>query len=130
MGKKLYIGNLAYSVTEDALNEFFGAVGAVESCRIITDKFTGKSKGFGFIEMDSDDNAKACIEQLDGKEIDGRALRVSEAREKPAGGGGGRGGYGGGGGGGGRGGYGGGGGGRGGYGGGGGGGGRGGRGGY
>lgn len=120
MGKKLYVGNLPFSVTEGSLSDYFGSVGAVESCRIITDRDSGRSKGFGFVEMATDEEAQKAIDELNGKELDGRALTVNEARpEQPrsggfGGGGGGRGGFGGGGGGrsGGRGGFGGGGGGR------------------
>ena len=124
MGKKLYVGNLAWGVTDADLQEMFSAHGTVQSAQVIMDRDTGRSKGFGFVEMGSDQEAQAAIQAMNGKEIDGRALTVNEARPKTEGGGG-RGGYGGGGGGGGRGGrggYGGGGGGGGGYGGGGGGG--------
>jgi cold-inducible RNA-binding protein len=131
MGKKLYVGNLAYGVTDSDLLRMFEEHGTVQSAQVIMDRDTGRSKGFGFVEMGSDAEAQAAIQALNGSEIQGRSLTVNEARPKEGGGGGGgRGGYGGGGGGGGRrggGGYGGGGGGggRGGYGGGGGGGGRG-----
>lgn len=125
MGKKLYVGNLSYDVDSSALEQLFGAHGTVESSQIISDRDTGRSKGFGFVEMSSDSEAQAAIAALNGQEHGGRALTVNEAKPKEnrtgGGGGGGRGGYGGGGGGGGRGGGGGG------YGGGGGGGGRGGR---
>jgi RNA recognition motif-containing protein len=134
MGKKLYVGNLSYDVDSSALEELFAPFGTVQSAEIISDRDTGRSKGFGFVEMSTDAEAQAGIEGLNGKENNGRALTVNEAKPReargPGGGGGGggrRGGFGGGGGGGGRGGFGGGGGGRGGYGGGGGGGGRGGR---
>ena len=124
MGKKLYVGNLPYSVGDSELQRMFEAHGTVVSAQVIMDRDTGRSKGFGFVEMGSDQEAQAAITALHGSDVDGRALTVNEARPKPEGGrgpgGGGRGGYGGGGGG--RGGYGGGGGGRGGYGGGGGGG--------
>jgi RNA recognition motif-containing protein len=128
MGRKLYVGNLSYDVDSSALQDLFSAHGTVDSAQIITDRDTGRSKGFGFVEMSSDAEAQAAIAALNGQEHGGRALTVNEAKPKEnrsggGGGGGGRGGYGGGGGGGGRGGYGGGGGGgRGGYGGGGGGG--------
>ncbi len=138
MGKKLYVGNLAYSVESSELEQMFGAHGTVQSAEVIADRDTGRSKGFGFVEMSTDEEAQAAIAALNGQQSNGRALTVNEAKpreDRPrggGGGGGGRGGYGGGGGGGGRGGYGGGGGGgggrgggRGGYGGGGGGGGRG-----
>ena len=129
MGKKLYVGNLSYSVDSSELEQLFTAHGQVVSAQSINDRDTGRSKGFGFVEMANDAEAEAAIAALNGHEHGGRALTVNEARPREerggGGGGGGRGGYGGGGGGG-RGGYGGGGGGggRGGYGGGGGGGGR------
>ncbi len=98
MGKKLYVGNLAFSTTESALNEMFSAFGTVESVRLITDRDSGRSKGFGFVEMGSDDEAQKAIADLNGKELEGRALTVNEARpQEPRSGGGG--GYGGGGGG-------------------------------
>jgi RNA recognition motif-containing protein len=112
MGKKLYVGNLAYSVGDSQLQQIFEAHGSVQSAQVIMDRDTGRSKGFGFVEMGSDQEAQAAISALNGKEIEGRALTVNEARPKTeggggrGGGGGGRGGYGGGGGGGGgRGGY-------------------------
>jgi len=80
MAKKLYVGNLSYQTTEDSLRELFAAAGTVESATIINDKFSGRSKGFGFVEMATDEEAKKAIEMLDGKEIDGRNLRVNEAR--------------------------------------------------
>src|SRR3954467_13948780 len=111
MGKKLYVGNLPYSVADTQLQQMFEAHGSVQSAQVIMDRDTGRSKGFGFVEMGSDQEAQAAISALNGKEIDGRALTVNEARPKPeggggrGGGGGGGGGDGGGGGGGGRGGY-------------------------
>ncbi len=114
MGKKLYVGNLAYSVGDSELQQIFEAHGSVQSAQVIMDRDTGRSKGFGFVEMGSDQEAQAAIGALNGKEVEGRALTVNEARPKTegggggrgaGGGGGGRGGYGGGGGGGGRGGY-------------------------
>lgn len=113
MGKKLYVGNLPYSVGDSELQRLFEPHGGVQSAQVIMDRDTGRSKGFGFVEMGSDQEAQAAIAALNGHQIDGRPLTVNEARPKPegGGGGGGRGGYGGGGGGG-RGGYGGGGGGR------------------
>src|SRR5215218_10242561 len=116
MGKKLYVGNLSYDVDSSALEQMFASHGTVESAQIITDRDTGRSKGFGFVEMSTDAEAQAAITAMNGAQIDGRPLTVNETRPKEprgGGGGGGRGGYGGGGGGG-RGGYGGGGG-RGGY---------------
>jgi RNA recognition motif-containing protein len=113
MTKKLYVGSLSYNTTEDQLRDLFAAHGAVESARIIIDKFSNRSKGFGFVEMSSDEEAQKAIEGMNGKEVDGRTLVVNEARpEAPRTGGGGGGGRGGGGGYGGRGGGGGGGGGR------------------
>jgi RNA recognition motif-containing protein len=110
MGKKLYVGNLAYGISDSDLQQLFEPHGTVESAQVIMDRDTGRSKGFGFVEMGSDQEAQAAIAALNGKEIEGRALTVNEARPKTegggrgGGGGGGRGGYGGGGGGG-RGGY-------------------------
>ena len=114
MGKRLYVGNLSYNVDSSQLQELFSAHGTVVSAQVISDRETGRSKGFGFVEMGSDEEAQAAIAAMNGQQHDGRALTVNEARprEGGGGGGGGRGGYGGGGGG--RGGYGGGGG-RGGY---------------
>ncbi len=109
MGKKLYVGNLPYSVGDGDLEQMFSAHGTVQSAQVIMDRDTGRSKGFGFVEMGSDQEAQAAIAAMNGKDMDGRALTVNEARPKTegggGGGGGGRGGYGGGGGGGGRGGY-------------------------
>jgi RNA recognition motif-containing protein len=99
MGKKLYVGNLAYGVTDSDLEQIFSPHGTVQSAQVIIDRDTGRSKGFGFVEMGSDQEAQTAIQALDGKELEGRALKVNEARPKEGGGGGGRGGYGGGGGG-------------------------------
>jgi RNA recognition motif-containing protein len=99
MGKKLYVGNLGYGVTDADLSQLFAPQGTVESATVIMDKMTGRSKGFGFVEMSSDTEAQAAIAALNGKEYDGRALTVNEAKPRESGGGG-RGGYGGGGGGG------------------------------
>ena len=88
----IYAGNLAYSVTDQSLEELFAEFGSVDSARVIQDRDTGRSKGFGFVEMSSDDDAKKAIEELNGKEIDGREVTVNEARPKPQGGGGGGGG--------------------------------------
>jgi RNA recognition motif-containing protein len=101
MGKKLYVGNLSYDVDSSALEQLFSAHGTVQSAQIINDRDTGRSKGFGFVEMGSDDEANAAIAELNGKDHGGRALTVNEAKpreNRPSGGGGG--GYGGGGGGG------------------------------
>jgi cold-inducible RNA-binding protein len=105
MGKKLYVGNLTFGVTDAELEQLFAAHGTVQSAQVIMDRDTGRSKGFGFVEMGSDQEAQAACAALNGKDMNGRALTVNEARPKEGGGGGGRGGYGGGGGGGGRGGY-------------------------
>jgi len=107
MGKKLYVGNLSYGIGDSDLQRIFEPHGTVQSAQVIMDRDTGRSKGFGFVEMGSDAEAQAAIQALNGSEVEGRALTVNEARPKPEGGGGGRGGgYGGGGGGGrGRGGY-------------------------
>ena len=107
MGRKLYVGNLPYSATEQSLREAFSASGTVDSVSVITDRDTGQSKGFAFIEMSTDQEAQAATEAMNGKTLDGRQIKVNEAKPKGSGGGGGggRGGYGGGGGGGGRGGY-------------------------
>jgi len=95
MGRKLYVGNLAYSVTASDLEKLFAPFGTVESAQVVTDRATGQSKGFGFVEMSSDQEAQAAIAGLNGQEVSGRALTVNEARPKE-GGGGGRGGFGGG----------------------------------
>jgi RNA recognition motif-containing protein len=78
----IYVGNLSYGVSEDNLREVFEAYGEVSSCKVITDKYSGRSKGFGFVEMDNDSEAQAAIDQLDGAEIDGREVRVNEARPR------------------------------------------------
>jgi RNA recognition motif-containing protein len=98
MGKKLYVGNLAYTVTDSELQQMFEPHGTVQSAQVIIDRDTGRSKGFGFVEMGSDDEAQAAISAMHGAEMGGRTLTVNEARPKPdAGrGGGGGGGYGGG----------------------------------
>ena len=98
MGKKLYVGNLSYSVSDSDLQQMFAAHGTVQSAQVIMDRDTGRSKGFGFVEMRNDQEAQAAIQALNGQENGGRALTVNEARPKTEGGG--RGGYGGGGGGG------------------------------
>jgi RNA recognition motif-containing protein len=80
MGKKLYVGNLPYSATEDSLKETFSRFGTVESVAIITDRDTGRSKGFGFIELATSQEAAEAIGKMDGAELDGRTIKVSEAR--------------------------------------------------
>lgn len=108
MGKKLYVGNLSFQTTSQDLQDFFAQAGTVESASVISDRDTGQSKGFAFVEMSSDEEAAAAIEQFNGKELDGRMLKVNEARPRESrpggggrgfggGGGGNRGGYGGGG---------------------------------
>src|SRR5919112_3841977 len=111
MGSKLYVGNLSYNTTSSDLEQLCAQHGTVQSAEVISDRETGRSKGFGFVQMGSDEEAQAAIAALNGQEVDGRALTVNEAKpreDRPrggGGGGGGRGGYGGGGGGGGRGGF-------------------------
>jgi RNA recognition motif-containing protein len=111
VAKKLYVGNLPYSVSDAELRTMFEPFGNVESVQVIMDRDTGRSKGFGFVEMSSSEEGQAAIQAMHDKELGGRKLVVNEARPKEdrgprgGGGGGGRGGYGGGGGGGGRGGY-------------------------
>jgi RNA recognition motif-containing protein len=95
MGKKLYVGNLAYGVTDSSLEQMFAAHGTVQSAQVIIDRDTGRSKGFGFVEMSSDQEAQAAIGALNGSQIEGRSLTVNEARPRPEGAGR-RGGYGGG----------------------------------
>jgi RNA recognition motif-containing protein len=105
MATKLFVGNLPFNTTSADLESLFGQVGAVSSVNIITDKFTGRSRGFGFVEMSNNDEAKTAIERFNGHELQGRALTVNEAKpQEPRSGGGGRS-FGGGGGGGGRGGF-------------------------
>ncbi len=105
MSTKLYVGNLSFHLTSDDLQEHFAQAGTVESAKVIEDRETGRSRGFGFVEMSSAEEAQAAIEQFNGEDLDGRSLVVNEARareERGGGGnrgGGGRGGYGGGGGG-------------------------------
>ena len=103
MGSKLYVGNLSYDTTSSDLEQLFAQYGAVQSAEVINDRDTGRSKGFGFVQMGSDGEAEAATEALNGQQVDGRDLTVNEARPRenrprPAGGGG-RGGFGGGGGG-------------------------------
>lgn len=96
MSKKIYVGNLPYTVNDDSLRELFAEIGTVETAQVIMDRYSGRSKGFGFVEMTNDAEAADAISKLNGKEIDGRALVVNEARpmekrEGGRGGGGGRG---------------------------------------
>lgn len=93
MGKKLYVGNLSFNISENGLMELFSSYGSVETAKIITDRDTGRSKGFAFVEMSNESEAKSAIEGLNGKDQGGRALNVSEAKPMaPREGGGGRGG--------------------------------------
>jgi RNA recognition motif-containing protein len=87
MGRKLYVGNLPYSATETSLREAFSASGTVDSVNLITDRDSGQSKGFGFVEMSSDREAQAAIQAMNGATLDGRQLKVSEAKPKGSGGG-------------------------------------------
>src|SRR5215212_8904707 len=103
MATKLYVGNLSFKTTSDDLRDHFSQAGTVESASVIEDRETGRSRGFGFVEMATNEDAQAAIEQFNGKDLNGRNLTVNEAKPKTdrgPGGGGGRGGYGGGGGGG------------------------------
>ncbi len=90
--KKLYVGNLSYNTTDESLADAFAQFGTVESARVITDRETGRSKGFAFIEMSNPDEAQKAITGLDGQQVEGRAIRVSEARPQESRGGGGGGG--------------------------------------
>ena len=88
MGLKLYVGNFPYSIGDANLQEMFSAFGTVTSAKVIMDRESGRSKGFGFVEMSTEAEAKAAIAGLDGKDIEGRAIKVNEARPKVEGGGG------------------------------------------
>src|SRR6185503_3196323 len=95
MGRRLYVGNLSYNTTELELREAFGQAGTVTDAKVVMDRETGRPRGFAFVEMSSDQEAQNAIQQLNGRELDGRAINVNEAQER-TGGGGGRGGGGGG----------------------------------
>jgi RNA recognition motif-containing protein len=82
MAKNLFVGSLPWSVNDEQLAQIFAEAGTVESARVITERDTGRSKGFGFVEMASDDEAKKAVETLNGKEIEGRAITVNEARPR------------------------------------------------
>lgn len=89
MGSKLYVGGLPYAATEAQLSDLFGQHGVVQSARVITDKFTGQSRGFGFVEMSTSEEAEAAISALNGTQMDGRTLTVNEAKpQEPRSGGG------------------------------------------
>ena len=96
MGSKIYVGGLPYAATEQQLSDLFAQHGTVASARVITDKFTGQSRGFGFVEMSSDEEAQKAIAALNGTQMDGRTLTVNEAKPMEPRSGGGRGGFGGG----------------------------------
>jgi RNA recognition motif-containing protein len=83
MGKKLYVGNLSYNTTEDTLRNLFSEFGSVASAKIIFNRDTGESKGFGFVEMGSDEEASAAVAGANGRDFEGRQLRVNEAMDKP-----------------------------------------------
>lgn len=97
-GRKLYVGGLPYSVSDNQLSDLFAEHGTVDSARVITDRMTGRSRGFGFVEMSSSEEAEAAVSSLNGTQLEGRTLTVNEAKPRNDSGGG-RGGYGGGGGG-------------------------------
>lgn len=90
MARKLYVGNLSYDTGNTELQELFASHGTVESANVITDRSTGQSKGFGFVEMSSDSEAEAAIAALDGKDVGGRTIKVNEAKPRATGGGGGQ----------------------------------------
>lgn len=98
MGRKLFVGNLPFNTTSEDLAELFSQVGTCESATVITDRDSGRSRGFGFVEMGSNDEAERAVAELNGRQMAGRQINVSEARERSGGGGGGGGGFGGGGG--------------------------------
>jgi RNA recognition motif-containing protein len=104
MGKKLFVGGLSWNTNDDSLRQAFERFGQVDEAKVISDRDTGRSRGFGFVTFSDAEGARKAMQEMDGKELDGRAIKVNEAEEKPrgggGGGGGGRGGYGGGGGGG------------------------------
>ena len=89
MGKRLYVGNLSYNTTEMGLRDLFGQLGTVADAKVVMDRETGRPRGFAFVEMSSDAEAMQAIEQVNGRELDGRAINVSEAQERTGGGGGG-----------------------------------------
>ena len=92
MGKRIYVGNLSYDATEEGLRSLFAQEGTVSEVKLMTDRETGRSRGFAFVEMSTDAEARGAIAQLNGRQLDGRSLRISEAEERTGGGGGGGGG--------------------------------------
>ena len=88
MNKKLYVGNLGYGVTSTQLEQLFSEHGTVESANVIEDRASGRSKGFGFVEMSSSQEAQSAVDALDGHSLDGRTIKVNEAKPRPSGGGG------------------------------------------
>ena len=95
MSMKLYVGNLSFQTSSEDLQQLFAQVGSVESASVVEDRDTGRSRGFGFVEMSTSEEGQAAIQQFDGKEVDGRSLKVNEAKPREdRGGGGNRGGYG------------------------------------
>ena len=82
MATNIYVGNLSYDTTEDTLRALFAEFGEVESARVITDRYTGRSKGFGFVEMSAEEDAQKAIEALNGKSVDGREIRVDKAKPR------------------------------------------------
>jgi cold-inducible RNA-binding protein len=89
MGRKIFVGNLAFDTTNQDLEALFATIGTCESASVVTDRATGRSRGFGFVEMSSQDEARRAIAELNGREVQGRAINVSEAKERSSGGGGG-----------------------------------------
>ncbi len=83
MAKKLFVGNLPFSTTNEQLQEMFAAAGTVETANVVFDRDSGRSRGYGFVEMSNDEEAQAAVKQLNGTEIDGRRITVNEARPKP-----------------------------------------------
>ena len=88
MAKRLFVGNLPFATSDDQLRELFGRFGPCDSASVVTDRVSGRSRGFGFVEMSSDDDASRAISELDGSDFGGRKLTVSAAHERPGGGGG------------------------------------------
>ncbi len=82
MAKNIYVGNLSFKTTDEELGDYFKPFGSVSSARVIRDKFTDRSRGFGFVEMDNDEEADKAVTELNGKDVDGRTLKVSEARPR------------------------------------------------